>query len=164
MGLLRSLPAVSHQHHAVILEHVDRLPVLADMIGRIEPEELGTLLRLECAFLVGELRPHMAAVETALYGKLEQLMEGRHSMAPMREEHETVRRLINELCASSELVTTMSYAQAIGLRRVVYRLHSILKVHLAEEEWYLGVLDRNLSAAEKDELARGIDHAVGTPL
>ena len=42
---------------------------------------------------------------------------------------------------------------------MLYRLYAMLKVHLAEEELYLGVLDRNLSAEEKDALAQGIEHA-----
>jgi hypothetical protein len=52
----------------------------------------------------------------------------------------------------------------MALRRALYRLHSILKVHLAEEELYLGVLDQNLTDEEKDLLARGIDHAMTEPL
>jgi Mn-dependent DtxR family transcriptional regulator len=40
----------------------------------------------------------------------------------------------------------------------------MLRVHLAEEELYLRVLDHNLSEAEKDELARGIEHAMAEPL
>jgi len=54
--------------------------------------------------------------------------------------------------------------EGMALRRALYRLHSILKVHLAEEELYLGVLDRELSDVEKAELARGIDHALTEPL
>jgi len=52
----------------------------------------------------------------------------------------------------------------VGLRRVLYRLYAMLKVHLAEEDLYVGVLDRNLSAEEKDVLAQGIDHARSEPL
>jgi hypothetical protein len=52
----------------------------------------------------------------------------------------------------------------MALRRALYRLHALLKIHLAEEELYLGVLDRNLTPEEKDRLARGIDHAMAAPL
>lgn len=57
-----------------------------------------------------------------------------------------------------------SAVEGLALRRALYRLHAILKVHLAEEELYLGVLERNLNDAEKDALARGIDHAMTEPL
>jgi hypothetical protein len=47
----------------------------------------------------------------------------------------------------------------LALRRILYRLYAILKVHLAEEELYLGVIEHDLSEAEKDALARGMEHA-----
>jgi len=163
---MRSLPATSHEHHELIEPHVDRLPELAQMIGHASPEAFSQSFQAECSFIIGRLVPHMEAIETTLYGRLEQLMDGRHSMAPMRREHEELRGLFASLCQYSELVADerMSEADEIGLRRVLYRLFAMLKVHLAEEELYLGVLDRNLSPEEKDRLAQGMDHAVAEPL
>jgi hemerythrin-like domain-containing protein len=163
---MRSLPDTSHEHHEKIEPHVDRLPELAELIGRVTPEEFEVRFQEECSFISGRLVPHMEAIETTLYGRLEELMGRRHSMAPMRREHEQLRTLFASLCRYSELVAegNLGPADQIGLRRVLYRLFSILKVHLAEEELYLGVLDRNLSDEEKDSLARGIDHAVAEPL
>jgi Hemerythrin HHE cation binding domain. len=136
------------------------------MIGRVSPEAFSVTFQEECSFIIGRLVPHMEAIESTLYGRLEQVMDKRHSMAPMRREHEQLRGLFKSLCGYSELVAegTMSQGDEIGLRRVLYRLFAILKVHLAEEELYLGVLDRNLSAEEKDILAQGIDHADAEPL
>jgi hypothetical protein len=34
---MRSLPDTSHEHHETIEPHVDRLPVLAEMIGNVAP-------------------------------------------------------------------------------------------------------------------------------
>ena len=120
----------------------------------------------EHRFIVGQLLPHMEAIETTLYGELDRLMEGRHSMAPMRREHAELRRLIESTGQYHDLVATgrLGMAEAMGLRRALYRLHALLRVHLAEEELYLRVLEGNLSEAEKDELARGIDHAMAEPL
>ncbi len=161
-----SLPKTSHEHHEKIDPHVNRLQVLAEMIGRVPPAEFKASFEEEYRFIVGQLVPHMAAIETALYGELEQLMEHRHSMGTMRREHEEVRRLIGSLGKYRAQVDRgrLTCAQGIGLRRVLYRLYAILRVHLAEEELYLGVLDHNLTAEEKDALARGIDHAVAEPL
>lgn len=161
-----SLPDTSHEHHGQIELHLDRLPALAQMIGRVTPEAFSTAFQEECSFIVGRLVPHMEAIETTLYGRLEQLMEKRHSMDPMRREHERLRGLSASLCRYGELVADgqLSEADGIGLRRVLYRLFSVMKVHLAEEELYLGVLDRNLTTAEKDALAKGIDHAGAEPL
>jgi hypothetical protein len=163
---MRSLPDTSHEHHELIEPHVDRLPELAEMIGRVTPEAFSQSFQEECGFIIGRLVPHMEAIETTLYGRLEEVMDKRHSMAPMRREHEQLRGLFASLCQYSELVADerLGEGDQIGLRRVLYRLYAMLKVHLAEEDLYLGVLDRNLSAEEKDALARGIDHAGAEPL
>jgi hemerythrin-like domain-containing protein len=163
---MRSLPETAHEHHEQIVPHVDRLPELAEMIGRVPPDVFAVRFEQECRFLLGQLAPHMEAIESTLYVRLEQLMGGRHSMAPMRLEHDQLRVLFQSLGRYSDIVAagTLSPADEIGLRRVLYRLFAMLKVHLAEEELYLGVLERNLSAEEKDELARGMDHAVTEPI
>jgi hypothetical protein len=163
---MRSLPDTSHEHHERIEPYVDRLPGLAGMIGRVPPETFSAAFQEECGFIIGRLEPHMEAIEATLYGRLEEVMDGRHSMAPMRREHERLRALFGSLCQYRELVAegTLTEGDEIGLRRVLYRLYGILKVHLAEEDLYLGVLDRNLSAEEKDALAHGIDHASAEPL
>jgi Hemerythrin HHE cation binding domain len=163
---MRSLPATSHEHHELIEPHVDRLPELAEMIGTVTPEAFSTSFQDECSFIIGRLVPHMEAIEMTLYGRLEQVMDRRHSMEPMRQEHERLRDLFRSLCEYGELVADerLTEADQVGLRRVLYRLFAMLKVHLAEEQLYLGVLDRNLTAEEKDALAQGIDHAAAEPL
>ena len=163
---MRSLSATSHERHELIEPHVDRLPELAEMIGNVTPAAFSANFQAECGFIIGRLVPHMEAIETTLYGRLEQVMDGRHSMAPMRREHAQLRALFGSLCEYSELVADerLSEADQIGLRRVLYRLYAMLKVHLAEEELYLGVLDRNLGPEEKDALALGIGHAGAEPL
>jgi len=161
-----TLPKTAHDHHDRILRHVDRLPILAEMLGRGEPSRFGRAFERECRFVTGQLVPHMAAIETTLYERLEAVMGGRHSMAPMREEHEQLRHLIGSLCAyrAQSLAGGLAADDEIGLRRVLFRLYSMLRVHLAEEELYLGVLDHALGDEEKAALARGIDHAAAEPL
>ena len=161
-----SLRATTLDHHALLLPHVDRLLDLAEMIGQVDCSAIHELFDAEYAFIVGQLAPHMEAIEQTLYGQLEQLLEHRHSMAPMREEHATMRQLIAELGEYRPHAERCSWdtAEGLALRRALYRLHSILKVHLAEEELYLAVLERGLSDEEKDLLARGLDHAMAEPL
>ncbi len=163
---MRSLSETSHEHHEAIVVYVDLLPPLADMIGRDDPDALRDGFDQAYRFIVRRLVPHMEAIETTLYGRLDDLMGKRHSMAPMRREHADLRRLIEQLGRYRELLDQgpLETADGIGLRRALYRLHGIMKVHLAEEELYLRVLDHNLSDEEKDVLARGIDHACAEPL
>ena len=148
------------------MPHVDRLLELADMVGHVDCAGIHALFEDEYAFIVGQLVPHMEAIERTLYERLEQLMNGRHSMAPMREEHVAMAHLVEELGRYRRHAEACrwSAAEGLALRRALYRLHAILKVHLAEEELYLAVLEQNLSDDEKDAFARGIDHAQGQPL
>jgi hypothetical protein len=161
-----ALRAATAEQHARLLPHVDRLLALADMVGLVECSALHALFEEEHAFIVEELVPHMELIERSLYDRLEALMDGRHSMAPMREEHRAVVRLVDELDRYRGHVEGCSWSavEGLALRRALYRLHALLKVHLAEEELYLGVLDRQLTVDEKDQLARGIYHAMTEPL
>ena len=163
---MATLRTTSEDHHARLQPHVDRLLMVAELVGTVDCSALHALFEEEYAFIVGQLVPHMEAIEVTLYGRLEELMEGRHSMAPMRREHEAVAHLVEELGRYRRHVDgcRWSAVEGMALRRALYRLHSILKVHLAEEELYLGVLDQNLSDEEKETLARGIDHAMTEPL
>jgi hypothetical protein len=160
------LAKAAHEHHDRLIPHVEQLARLAGMIDEGVSPEFLVQCEAEHRFIVGQLLPHMEAIETTLYGELDRLMEGRHSMAPMRREHAELRRLIASTGEYHDAVTSgrLGSAEAIGLRRALYRLHAMLRVHLAEEELYLRVLDHNLTDAEKDELARGIEHATAEPL
>jgi hypothetical protein len=160
------LARISHVHHDRLIVHVDRLAELAaELDAGVTPAFIDAC-EAEHRFIVEQLLPHMEAIETTLYGELDRLMEGRHSMAPMRREHADLRRLIEATGRYHDAVTggRLGPAEAMGLRRALYRLHALLRVHLAEEELYLRVLEGNLGDAEKEELARGIEHAAAEPL
>src|SRR3990170_1459839 len=84
---MATLRTTSEDHHARLQPHVDRLLMVAELVGTVDCSALHALFEEEYAFIVGQLVPHMEAIEGTLYGRLEELMEGRHSMAPMRQEH-----------------------------------------------------------------------------
>jgi hypothetical protein len=163
---LVSLRTTSEEHHARLLPHVDRLLTLAEMVGHVECSAMHALFEEEYRFVVGQLVPHMETIERALYGRIEEVLDGRHSMAPMREEHRSLRKLVEELGRYRAHADdcTWSAVEGMALRRALYRLHALLKVHLAEEELYLEVLDRSLSDAEKDRLGRSLEHAMAESL
>jgi hypothetical protein len=161
-----SLRSTSQDHHAKLVPHVDRLLDLAEMVGRVDCSAIHDVFEVEYGFIVGQLVPHIEAIERTLYGQLERLMDHRHSMAPMRQEHVVMRELIEELGRYRQHAEGCRWdtVEGLALRRALYRLHALLKVHLAEEELYLSVLDHNLTDEEKDGLARGLDHAMAEPL
>jgi hypothetical protein len=163
---LASLRTTSEEHHARLLPHVDRLVTLAELVGHVDCEALHGLFEEEYGFIVGQLVPHMETIERTLYDRIEAELGGRHSLAPMREEHRSMRALIDQLGRYRGHVSGCSWSavEGLALRRALYRLHSLLKVHLAEEELYLEVLERRLTPDEKDALARGLEHAMAEGL
>ncbi len=161
-GDLASLRTTSDEHPARLLPLVDRMLRLAELVGRGECSALHAMFEEEYRFLTAQLVPHMESVERTLYARIEGELSGRHSLAPMREEHRTIGRLVGELGRYRDHADdcTWSAVEGMALRRVLYRLHALLKVHLAEEELYLEVLERNLDPAEKDVLARSLGNAM----
>jgi hemerythrin-like domain-containing protein len=88
-------------------------------------------------------------------------MQNRHSMAPMRREHDELRRLIESIGAYVERVEAgqLKVADAMSLRRLLIQLYALVKTHIAEEAEYLRVLEGNLSAEEQDAIVAGLTHA-----
>jgi hypothetical protein len=79
----------------------------------------------------------------------------------MRREHVELLGLIDELGHLMDVELTLGVR--LRLRRVLYRMFAMLKIHLGEEEAYLSVLGSNLSDEEQQSLARAMDHAMADP-
>ena len=157
-----SLPQTGHEHHERIREHVDRLPALADMLElRPPPPEFGPRFAREYDFITGTLWPHVEVVEASVYPELERLMQNRHSMAPMRREHEELGRLIESMGSYVDRVEAgpLNPTDALGLRRLIIQFYALVKTHVAEETEYLRVLQGNLSDEEQDAIVAGMAHA-----
>ena len=82
------------------------------------------------------------------------LMQNRHSMAPMRKEHETIRRLAAEYTKLYRALGDHrpSVGQAVAFRRGVFRLYAPLKIHLVEEEIYIPVAGEGRIVVDGDEV------------
>ena len=164
---MTSVSTAGHEHHERINTMLDGLPVLADMLDeRPRPARFEDRYRTVYTTVTGTLLPHIESVESTLYPELDRLMQNRHSMAQMRREHDDIKSLVERLGTFAEAIEAEALGPAgtIGLRRVLYRLYSLLKVHLAEEEEYLRVLEHNLSESEQADLVRRLQHAVAEPL
>jgi hypothetical protein len=161
-----SLPRVAHQHHERLMHEVDRMPALGDAILGAKPADLKAPIAEMDGFLSGVLVPHLEAAEAALYPELERMMQNRHSMTPMKREHAEIRKLVadfhtigHEFAGSAPSVT-----RSLALRRVVFRLYALLKVHLAEEELYVGIVNKGVTEEVADLLAAAMDHPVTAPV
>ena len=158
----QSLPQATHEHHALLLEHVNRIPAVADLLLVDAPgAPRGGIVELS-AFLRGTLLPHMEAAERVVYPELERMLQNRHSMTPMRKEHDEIRRLVGEFTTLTADVREgrLSLGRRLALRRVMFQLYALLKVHLAEEEAYVRLVDRGAG----DEMGEAIAAAMAHPV
>ena len=154
-----------HEHHDVLVPQVEALLETARLVGTLPCEELGPRVQQARAFLSGTLLPHMEAAERAVYPRLEAILSDTGALAPLRREHGEVRRLVAELdrlCAAHE--GPYHRGEALALRRCLYRLHAIIRVHLDEEELMAGLLAHRLEADEAVAIARDLAHAGAVPL
>jgi len=108
-------------------------------------EQVCSLLDEAHEFLVEHLLPHAEAEDRVLYPAVEQAMGAPGATKTMSRDHVAIVRLADELgwLRGQLRGSTVTLDQAMALRRVLYGLHAIVKLHFEkEEELYLPVLDR----------------------
>jgi iron-sulfur cluster repair protein YtfE (RIC family) len=155
-----TLPTIAHEHHERLLAHIDRMPVIGDSIGVVPVTELTESVDELAGFLSGTLLPHVEAAERALYPELERLLQNQHSMTPMRREHEEIRKRISELGALRDQLDAHqpSTRTLMSLRRAVFGLYGLLKVHLAEEELYTSLVAHGVADDVAAAMGAVLDH------
>jgi hemerythrin-like domain-containing protein len=131
--------------------------------GAVE-DELRRLAGDAYDFLAHHLIPHAQAEDQALYPVVQRLMGAPQATATMSRDHQEVGDLTAQLQAllPSLEKAALSMDQVNDLRRVLYGLYSLVKVHFAkEEEIYLPLLDASLSQAEASEMFEKMEVAAG---
>jgi Hemerythrin HHE cation binding domain len=157
----QSLPQAAHEHHERLLERVNRIPEMADALLTDKPEAALRSIAGMREFFAGTLLPHMDAAERALYPELERMFQNRHSMAPMRREHDRIRQLVGEFgTLVDQDAGHVSLGRTLALRRVLFQLYAVLKVHLGEEEAYLRIVERGVPDDIADAVTAALEHPV----
>ena len=163
---MTTLTDTVHEHHAILIPHVDALLETARMVGTVPCEELRPRVLDTRSFLSGTLLPHMEATERSIYPRLESALSDTGALAPLRREHEEVRRLTAELGRLCDANREGPYRRgaALALRRALYRIHAIVRVHLDEEEMLTALLAHSIDPDEVASVASDLAHAVAVPL
>ena len=156
-----SLPQVAQEQHERLTHDLDAMTSVGDLVGTASVAELRPRIAETAVFLTDLLVPHMEAAERTLYPELERMLQNRHSMTPMRREHHEVRQLVAEFVRLQHRLAAapLQMSETIALRRVIFRLYAILKVHLAEEQLYLGIIQKGVSTDGADALAAAMEHS-----
>ena len=159
---MTSLTQPLREEHQELLPQIEQLRTVADLVGDTPIEMLQHAIDDVYAFLTMHLIPHAQAEDTALYPMVGKVMGAAQATATMSRDHVEVGRLTDEL-AVVRLEIMSSHRddrQAKMLRRILYGLYALIKVHFAkEEEIYLPLLEARLTGDEARELFGAMEHA-----
>ena len=122
--------------HERLIPQLDRLRQVADALDTQSPADgLRSLHEVE-GFLVEEILPHEANDETEIYPRVTEILPGEDPMATMSRAHreifhlvELFQRQVGDLPAGGP-----EPADIRDLRRTLYGLHAILRLHFDQEE------------------------------
>ena len=151
--------------HRDLLPHVEKLRAAAEAVGTAPPERVVALVDDCLVFLTDHLIPHAQAEDAALYPVVQKVMGAPQATATMSRDHQEVGRLTAELrdlrarLAAGDADATL----AADLRRVLYGLYTLVRVHFAkEEEVYLPVLEERLRPDEAEAMFTAMHEAATT--
>ena len=148
--------------HKELYPHIESLKLAGISVhGTLNQASLD-LIDEAYEFLSTHLLPHAQAEEAALYPVVQKVMGSPYATATMSRDHVEVERLTRELAELRGQISTneIGAKQANELKRVLYGLYTLVKVHFAkEEEVYLPLLDANLSAEDAREMFEAMEAA-----
>jgi heavy metal translocating P-type ATPase len=130
--------------HQELVGLLDRVRDVADRIGRLSPPLALAEVTAVHRFLVERLLPHEEAEDRLLYPLVAELLGGEDPTAPMSRAHAEIAHLTRLLGGVlADLGPAGPEAEDLtDLRRILYGIHAILRLHFAqEEEAYLSLLD-----------------------
>jgi iron-sulfur cluster repair protein YtfE (RIC family) len=150
------------EEHKELIPHIEMLRTVADSIGTVSGESLQRGVDEAYTFLTHHLIPHAQAEERALYPIVGRLIGAPEATATMSRDHVEIGRLTEELgLLRSQLGgASVNELQVKALRRVLYGLYAIVKVHFAkEEDVYLPILDARLTPEEAHRMFEAMEMA-----
>jgi heavy metal translocating P-type ATPase len=122
--------------HREFAPELQRLRTTADRLGALPPDEVRRELEAVRRFLIERLPQHEEEEEAAVYPVVAKLMGGEDPMSSMARAHIEIshlarvyRQLLEDLPADGPTAEDL-----MDLRRVLYGLHAILRLHFAQEE------------------------------
>lgn len=154
------LPQVVRDEHRELVARIEALRTVADSIDTAAIEPLREGVGQVYAFLVHQLIPHAQAEEQILYPTVGRVLRAVEATETMSRDHLEVIRLTEELEALRLRLfyEPLSNSDQQALRRVLYGLYAIIKLHLAkEEEIYLPILEARLQPEEAHQLVEAME-------
>ena len=152
------------EEHSELLPHIDELESLADATGQLPASDIVKRLDSTLAFLTDHLMVHAQAEEQVLYPAVAEILGASGATATMSRDHVAIHQMTTDVQAlRSQLDSThLTPLDEQSLRRLLYGLHALVRVHFAkEEEVFLPVLDAGLTPNKAHDLFASMERAAG---
>jgi len=159
---MASITQPLRDEHKELYPRVETLRLAADAVNESLSSLAQTRIEEAYNFLTRQLIPHAQAEDKALYPMVQKAMGSPQATATMSRDHVEVGRLTEELGRLRVHKTQLwvTFDQAMALRRVLYGLYALVKLHFAkEEEIYLPLLDAKLTADEAKAMFENMESA-----
>lgn len=146
----RRASALFRGEHRALLAGVERVKGTADRLEWLPDDDARRELDDVRTFLADLLVPHELNEEQELYPRLASIADGKDPTDPLIGAHREIERRVAQL---DRLVTELVHdgpdaGDRLELRRLLYGLHAILRLHFAQEEdLYLALDDRPQASA-----------------
>jgi len=159
---MNTLTQPLRDEHKELFPNVDRIRWVAEGIGEVPEAEIRNGVDEVYDFLANHLKPHAEAEEAVLYPVVQKALGSPGATGTMARDHVEVGRYIRELAQLRSALTGsgLTVLQTHALRRVLYGVYALLKVHFAkEEEVYLPILDQFLKPDSAQEMFEAMEAA-----
>ena len=150
--------------HKELLPHIESLNLAGLAVHGTLSQASLDLIDEAYAFLTHHLLPHAHAEEAALYPVVQKAMGAPLATATMSRDHVEVERLTQELGQLRGELNgfEIGAGKANELKRLLYGLYTLVKVHFAkEEEVYLPILEANLTETDARQMFEAMEKAAG---
>lgn len=133
-------------HHAALLAIVDGVRSAADTLGELEGQAVASRLKNVQEDLHTTMLPHEREDERTLYPEIARGLRGDDPLAAMSRTHQEIfhlalsfDRLVEEVDGDAGAIDP---EDLVDIRRVLYALHTVLRLNIAqEEELYVSLTD-----------------------
>jgi heavy metal translocating P-type ATPase len=132
-------PELSHRlrvEHDALIPKLDSLRDTADVLDTLAPEEVDRALEQTRRLLVDVILPHEAEDEREIYPQVSAVLPGDDPMSLMSRTHREIFHLVDvyQRQLADLPQTGPEPADVLDLRRTLYSLHAILRLHFDQEE------------------------------
>jgi heavy metal translocating P-type ATPase len=138
--------------HLALRPDIEAVRAAADAIGVVPTDRALAMARRVHQLMIDEVEPHEQAEDAQLYPVLARVLGGSDPTGTMSRGHIEIAHLIRRLGRLLDDIgaTEIDDDDLIELRRLLYGLHAVLRLHFAQEdEGYLSLADETEPAVDK---------------